>query len=414
MARGSHNVIKNSYFNTAFGWAGISMEGAGTSYNKILNNTMIATCDGTRGGPADTLMMWSGASYNLVEGNDFQYATHILINIQSRGTLSTKNIIRNNTLSNPWHSSIALAQGADRNIVEGNTILDSGADHLNNACDTTAGQRGRYMARKDHKSIEVGGASNLIIRRNVLIDNGALTHENYVGVSIDNRTYNNTLYSNVVGVSLEAAGSYSFGGHIFKNNIFAQNIYYDVIAGAGGTLGTNYFRNDDFIGSRSLYKNASGSFLTVESTYSSEWSSNLGKDPQFVDAGNKDLHLKSSSLMVDAGEYLTTVSSAKGSGIAFSVADAGYFTDGYGIISGDLIQVGPTSTNSPVRIVDVNYSTNTITVDSAISWDSGDGVSLQYTGSAPDLGAYEYGTAGSPAVSGSAPVVPSGLSLLKR
>jgi hypothetical protein len=61
--------------------------------------------------------------------------------------------------------------------------------------------------------------------------------------------------------------------------------------------------------------------------------------------------------------------------------------DGWGIIEGDLIQLeGETQ---KVRITYVDYDNNTITVDSNISWNQGQGVSLAYEGSAPDIGAYE-------------------------
>jgi hypothetical protein len=40
---------------------------------------------------------------------------------------------------------------------------------------------------------------------------------------------------------------------------------------------------------------------------------------------------------------------------------------------------------------DIDYSTNQITVAQPISWNAGDGVSLPYSGAAPDLGAFEEG-----------------------
>ena len=45
--------------------------------------------------------------------------------------------------------------------------------------------------------------------------------------------------------------------------------------------------------------------------------------------------------------------------------------------------------SSAVTITDVDYATNTITVDTPLSWETGTGVSLPYAGSAPDQGAYE-------------------------
>ena len=84
--------------------------------------------------------------------------------------------------------------------------------------------------------------------------------------------------------------------------------------------------------------------------------------------------------------------------------DARYFNDGYGIsgVAGDTIMVG----GSTVMVTDVNYSANTITVNKSISWNSGDGVSYAYSGSKPDIGAYEYGSAAAPTADGNVLLAP--------
>ena len=46
--------------------------------------------------------------------------------------------------------------------------------------------------------------------------------------------------------------------------------------------------------------------------------------------------------------------------------------------------------------VAVDYAQNTITVDKALTWQAGQGLSLPYTGPAPDLGAFEFGSGGQP------------------
>jgi hypothetical protein len=68
--------------------------------------------------------------------------------------------------------------------------------------------------------------------------------------------------------------------------------------------------------------------------------------------------------------------------------------DGWGIIEGDLIQLE--NDTQPVRVVNFDYSTNTLTVSQSVTWTSGMGVSLAYNGSRPDIGAYEYGTSPTP------------------
>ena len=93
--------------------------------------------------------------------------------------------------------------------------------------------------------------------------------------------------------------------------------------------------------------------------------------------------------MIDAGTYLTKTASS-GDGTSLRVQDASYFYDGYGIDGdpGDLIQIqGQTAT---ARVIDIDYQNNILTLDKALTWDAGKGVSLTLNGTAPDLGAYEY------------------------
>jgi hypothetical protein len=93
--------------------------------------------------------------------------------------------------------------------------------------------------------------------------------------------------------------------------------------------------------------------------------------------------LQNGSPCKDAGGFLTTVT-ASGSGTSVRVADARYFTDGFGVKSGDRIKVG---NNPPVSVTGINYSSNTITVDNSISYNAGDGVSYVYEGTRPNIGA---------------------------
>lgn len=67
-----------------------------------------------------------------------------------------------------------------------------------------------------------------------------------------------------------------------------------------------------------------------------------------------------------------------------AVADARYFSDGFGLQSGDVIRVG---NNPAVTVTAVDYTANEITVDQAISWAEGTEVDYNYSGSGPDFGA---------------------------
>jgi hypothetical protein len=118
-------------------------------------------------------------------------------------------------------------------------------------------------------------------------------------------------------------------------------------------------------------------------------------DPQFTNYAGNDFHLSSTSPAIGAGTYLTTASGSGSNSASLTVADAGYFQDGYGIsgVQADWIRIGSSTT---VQISSVNYSTNVLALASAVSWNKNDPIYLYKDSSAnvvlnganPDIGAY--------------------------
>jgi hypothetical protein len=155
-------------------------------------------------------------------------------------------------------------------------------------------------------------------------------------------------------------------GNVIKNNIFFDNNYGSVCY--------------------------DGTFAPPEIV--SNWDDN-GTDPGFVDLSGidpndptlPDLSLVVGSTAEDAGDFLTTITSPSSTSNTFEVADAAYFTDGWGAIDGDLIQLSGQSQTA--RITQVDYGTNSLTVDQSLTFETGQGITLAYAGSAPDLGAFE-------------------------
>jgi hypothetical protein len=153
------------------------------------------------------------------------------------------------------------------------------------------------------------------------------------------------------------------------------------------------------------YVEAEGGYTQPDlQVISGNWMDGDG-DPGFVSisgtpdpsrADQFDFALQPGSPCIDNGEHLTTIASESGSGTVFVVEDAGYFFDGWGmaseiptaLIQGDTIQLADQDETAVVMGVD--YSTNTVTVDRSLAWTQGQGVSLQYQGTAPDQGANEF------------------------
>jgi hypothetical protein len=119
---------------------------------------------------------------------------------------------------------------------------------------------------------------------------------------------------------------------------------------------------------------------------------NLEVDPQFVDIPGYDFHLAPGSPLRDAGTWLTKAAGS-GRGTALPLVNAGAFCDGFGIPGkqGDLIRLA--GQTEVFRIILIDYSSNLVTVDRELTWTSGQGVSLAFEGTAPDVGAFEFGSA---------------------
>jgi hypothetical protein len=291
------------------------------------------------------------------------------------------NVIRNNYFHNePWldgygNRNVYLAgypANSGWNLIEGNRIGYSSIPPDN------WGAPGLALSTR-----------NNIIRRNSFLYNDqsgiALTlSDGYYSDVNYNKIYNNSFLHNgwnmATGpdVRTSALGfSVYSGSHIIKYNFVKNNIYSDHYQ----TYGTYSVNLGD-------------------QTFEGNWDGDSQGDPQFVNAsktpGNPmdpsipDLHLKTGSPCIDTGTYLTVVTSSSGSGNSFKVADSSYFMDGWGIpnVMGDEVQLSGSSDKA--RIVSINHSTNTITVNRILTYKQNQGISLFYAGAAPDIGAYEY------------------------
>ncbi|MBZ5569958.1 MAG: putative Ig domain-containing protein, partial [Acidobacteriia bacterium] len=382
-------TLQNNRFNGGTG-AFTASSFLNANYNKFLNNTFLNSS-------GDSLTMFS-SDHNLIQGNTFTDADHTLFALKC----GNYNVIRGNTFSNSRQKGeevfdcttsepgvpVTELNSTKHNLIEGNSYVLTAA---NNGDGPFAG-------------IQYAG-QNGIIRRNIFYNTkgAGLDFTNYSGeADYDNynRAYNNVFYNNIGGGSATTSGDQD---NVLKNNIFYKNSPMPVPWNDNNPSGSqlsNYQSSGFRVERNDIFNNAAGESGVIQFNYTnltlaqaqsqnpSLYANNLEVDPGFVNAAGHDFHLQPSSPMINAGTFLTTTSSA-GSGASMQVADAGYFFDGFGIQAevGDTIQLA--NSTSVAVVTAVNYTTNTLTLDRSLSWTQGQGVSLAYSGSAPDLGVYE-------------------------
>ena len=326
-------------------------------------------------------------SHNLIENSSFFHGGHHVM-----GVFGMYNVIRNNYVHNePW--SMGTPQSDRGAVLYGDRIIYISGNVKNSGRNLFEGNQ---IAYSGDPSDDVGGTgmtlttSYNIIRHNRFYynDMAGLTmcaFPSYSGDIVYNKIYQNTFLRNSLNdISAKCAiaiGLYRVS-FILKNNSIKNNIYYGHERPYGN------------------YKIFQVSTAKIEDQiFGGNWVGDSLGDPKFINAGMTpgdpmdstypDLHLKQESPCRDKGTYLTTITSASGSGTSFMVADAGYFIDGWGIesVEGDEIQLF--QTGQKARIISVNYSTGMISVDRKLSWKQGQGLSLSYKNAAPDPGAYE-------------------------
>lgn len=318
-------------------------------------------------------------SYNLIETNTIYWAGHECLSIYGPHNLVQGNWVHNE----PFYFSTVYQENmgqrcvetggniGDDNLVQGNRFAHAGAVYHGGA-----------------HGLEMSGGRRNIIRQNQFVN------EDYAGFIIYGGKTAQPSYSN----------------YVYQNTI--------AYSGFNKPLWTNY--NTMQVIDDTIWKNATAFHLTTNNAFvnnllwgnwSNTWilfegSANISRfsgtltntDPKFVDTNDggpfsqtqPDVHLATNSPAIDAGTWLTTVTSANGSGTSFNVADALYFFSSWGASAGhtvpsDIIQLqGQTN-----RATITGISGNTITVDTPLSWVNGLGVALAYNGIAPDVGAFE-------------------------
>lgn len=299
---------------------------------------------------------------------------------------------------------------------------------------------------------------NNIIRYNDLVGNvqygysGGTSLSSPVKDGENNRIYNNTFFQNgynyisygvtggdntypEAGVDMYRThmllSDADVSGNVIKNNLFhnswsetnklSNTIYYpSITAGTANNVSNNTFTNNyvtdtSYVGRGTVFTDTVDPLFTSETlpddsaAIIAAWSSYAVTSP--------DLTLGALSPAKDQGTYLTTVhADDTSSGTTLILTDASFFQAGsaaatspmgssLSTVAGDYIKVGATvAAADETQITDINYTTNTLTINPAIERADGeyvwlsrksDGGIVLYN-AAPDMGAHEIVDEGAP------------------
>ena len=408
-----NSTLINSSDSTG-GWpVGVLMY-TNSRYNRIINcmigNSGYMTSNDDIGGLIN-IGSWEDSTdssgFNLLEGNTFYHGGHHIMEIASKYNIIRNNIFHNeNWTSCPRTSTGNICGNRDiiieddydddyYNVLEGNRIAFSGA-----SIDDATGASG-LSVRGPHT----------IVRNNMVYCNAGPGVSFYAdgSGSYDPRyehVFHNSFYKNGISPLSQSDFRYTFGllfddvagnnpaipivNAAVKNNLFYQNtggdVYFYYTSAASQAVLGNYYASASN-NSTPMAALAGNTVSTVNPMFA-----DISPLPAVSEIKNFDFHLQSGSPAIDKGVFLTAATAA-GSGTVITVVDAGYFTDGFGITDGDLIQLAGQAQTA--RIIKVDYGANTITVDKTLTWTSGQGIALAYYGTAPDIGAFEYDPSGS-------------------
>jgi MYXO-CTERM domain-containing protein len=299
---------------------------------------------------------------NLIEDSTFTKGRHSLLSVRC----ANFNVFRGNRFENADQKSAEiydcemvsdapyLLDATKRNLFEHNTFALTKASDMSH----------------DFNGIQYAGQRG-IVRRNVFHDN--------LGGGLGVQVYPD-----------EALFNY---GHRIYHNTFFQNACYGISASSDANM-DQYFDNQ--IRDNILYQNTGCAGEPEQTAIGNPAATVLAGNavttdpPGFADEAARDLHLVEGSPMIDAAAFLTRAV-GDGTGTTLVVEDAGYFFDGNGIDgeAGDLVQIE--GQKEVARVVSIDDTTGTLTLDAPLTWADGEGVHLAYAGAAPDMGAFEFG-----------------------
>jgi len=423
ISNSSRIVLRNGTYANANGWAGIEVNN-NSSYVSVQNNSVDMVgqfvSPKTEGGSGEgILVQYGNPTHVLVAQNHITHSGHDLMSIGSQF-----NIAQDNYLNNDWSDVQGVPAGFRNVVVVGNNNVVQ-RNYLSHSGPGPAKYRATTVLRVE--------GSNNIVRQNVLTNGFDQAFQSTAGPWTanggGNRIYNNTAYD--IGGPAWAEQiyqpGYTRGNDVFQNNLVVNTrmappdydndvVFWVQTQAQGQTSGSSVIANliipsggkkptimlGPSPGAMPLQAPGAavstlvfGNLIGVQPVFAaapvSTSSSKAGSSSAAVAIAS--YRLSAGSPGVAQGAFLTKTT-AQGQSATVPVADASFFTDGFGITAGDMVKLQGTA--QAVQVTHVDYAANTLTLAQSVAFSSGQGVSLDYQGTAPDIGVSGTGGAIAP------------------
>lgn len=380
--------------------------------------------------------------FNLVENCVMKHGGHDLFIIDDR-----YNVVRNNVFNNDWSSHSALpglyigARPAAFTGRQNKTCLGGGKSEqasggfnlIENNVFTGAGWNPDAY-RNQPVAVKLEGL-NQIFRFNRVGNNFGwavrTTTRDVNPHASKNVVYNNVLFNNSWGGYMirdyDDPGSVSARENVCMNNILYMNrnnprdyandysdyndsdfsawlIWLDPDNRKNNQFNNNLVFNGNEKSAMCYVKNEGDrNKMSWFNSNHKNITDNIEASPMFIHSqldiySTESFKLYPTSQAIDKGGIMTKPTNS-GTGTVIPVENPGFFfstrfkLDGVerqynnfeGKLSADKIQIG----KQVAQIVAIDYDAKTITVNKSLAWEIGDGISLPYNGSAPDIGIWE-------------------------
>jgi Purple acid Phosphatase, N-terminal domain len=372
------------------------------------------------------------ATHVLVQYNMAKHSGHYFFDAQAlpSGANASKIVVQDNTVHSEWGGGIANGAAAQQLLYQNNrlTHIGEGDNYIKANIEITGPMA---IARNNIMTAQAGWYSNNgldIDAEDNVGPEDALHNRVYGNVFYkldgepffmsqrwerdlaDNKFANNILYANQVAstefsssktnyVGIETYHSYqkcpaqycsNYVWTVFPNyNYFLNNLilHADSMGDHPGESGLFTYTGNTYMAGWT-FRNFSDSLTQIQSKYPQSFSGNIEKNPEFVDADGGDFTLSSNSPAIAAGTHMAHTTGQGLLTASVPVDDPYWFTDGYGLIPGDLVKIGE---NPAVRITAVDYTGSWLTVSNPVIFTTGTTVDVAgFQGSAPDMGAIAY------------------------